>query len=225
MLVYLDIAVEEAKEIVKERLKGKIMPAYLDIAARDLTSYKKGDIVGIAIKGKEGSQDPSGAFITLIISDATREQAYRFIRDWKIDFSHTLVSQNAFGWQFLIEVDPVYISASGIGRASIKSKMRSHIDYAPSNSPWNGCLVALFTANSMTVNVPKNGTYQTAKGLDNIDYLAVLKSEFRDIFRKQLLPRRYHFSEADVDQVIAAGGTITLTKVQVLNKVFDKLES
>ena len=200
------------------------MPAYLDIAARDLTSYKKGDIVGIAIKGKEGSQGPSGAFITLIISDATREQAYRYIRDWKIDFSHTLVSQNAFGWQFLIEVDPVYVSASGIGRAVIKDKMRNHIDNASIDSPWHGCLVALFTSDSMTVTVYKNGTYQTAKGLDNIDYLATLKADFRDIFRKQWLPRRYHFSESDVDQVIAAGGTITLTKVQVLNKVLDKLD-
>ena len=39
------------------------MPAYLDIAARDLTSYKKGDIVGIAIEGKQCSISPSNAFI------------------------------------------------------------------------------------------------------------------------------------------------------------------
>jgi len=39
------------------------MPAYLDIAARDLTSYKKGDVVSVAIEGKECSVDPSGAFI------------------------------------------------------------------------------------------------------------------------------------------------------------------
>lgn len=201
------------------------MPAYLDIATRDLDTFKKGDIVSISIKGKGGSIDPTGAFITLIISDATREQAYRYIRDWKIDFSHTLVSQNAFGWQFLIEVDPVWISASGIGRASVKDKMRSHIDNARAGSPWQGCMVALFSVNSMTVNVPKNGTYQTTKGLDNIDYLGALKSDFRDIFRSQLMPRRYYFSEADVDQVVAAGGTITLTKVQVLSKVLDKLET
>ena len=35
---------------------------------------------------------------------------------------------------------------------------------------------------------------------------------------------RYHFSDTDVDQVIAMGGTITLTKSQVLNKMIDKLE-
>jgi len=197
------------------------MPAYLDIAARDLTSYKKGDIVAIAIEGKQCSVDPSGAFVGLTISDASRDQVHHYVNDWKIDFKHTLNGQNAFGWQYIIEVDPIYISVSEVGKAELKSKMQDHIN----NSPyWEGSEVVAFTTISMTVNIPKNGPYQTAHGLDNIDYLKLLKSDFSDIFKARLNIRRYHFSEADVDQVIAGGGAITLTKAQALSKIIDRLE-
>jgi len=40
------------------------MPAYLDVAAKDLTSYKKGDIVGIAIEGKACSQSTTGNLVS-----------------------------------------------------------------------------------------------------------------------------------------------------------------
>lgn len=39
------------------------MTAYLDIAARDLTTYRKGDIVSLSIEGKQCSVSPSNAFI------------------------------------------------------------------------------------------------------------------------------------------------------------------
>jgi len=198
------------------------MPAYLDIAARDLTSYKKGDIVAVAIEGKQCSIDPSGALIGLTISDATREQVHHYIHDWKVDFLHTLNSQNAFGWQYIIEVDPIYISASDIGKAELKDKMQDHVNGG--SQYWEGCQAVGFTSNSMTVNIPKDGPYQTAHGLDNIDFLKLLKSDFSDIFRTRLNVRRYHFSEADVDQVIADGGAITLTRAQALNRIIDRLE-
>ncbi len=196
------------------------MPTYLDIAARDLTTYKKGDVVGISIEGKQCSVDPSGAFIGLIISDATREEVHHYIHDWQIDFEHTLISENASGWRYKIKVDPVYISASNIGKAELKTGMQNHITSA---EYWAGSSVFSFTTSSMTVDIPKNGTYQTTKGLSDVDYLKLLKADFRDIFKVRLNASRYHFSDADVDQVIADGGSITLTKAQTLNKVIDKL--
>lgn len=197
------------------------MPAYIDIAARDLTSYKKGDIVGIAIEGKECSQDPTGAFICLVISDATREEVHHYINDWSIDFRHVFINENDLGWIYRIEVDPIYISASDVGKQEMKAEMVSLIE---NGEYWQGSSVFKIKVDYMTVDIPKNGVYQTASGLSDFDYLKLLKSNFRDVFRARLNISRYHFSEADVDTVIADGGTITLTKLQAMNKVLDRLE-
>ncbi len=89
---------------------------------------------------------------------------------------------------------------------------------------WEGCNVVSFTASSMTVDIPKNGVYQTANGLSDLDYLKLLKSDFSDIFMTVLNVRRYYFLEADVDTAISQGGQITLTKAQALNKVQDRLD-
>ena len=197
------------------------MPAYIDIAARDLTSYKKGDIVGIAIEGKECSQDPSGAFICLIISDATREEVHHYINDWMIDFRHVFVNENADGWRYRIEVDPIYISASDVGKQEIKAEM---VNLVETGEYWEGSSVFKIKNDYMTVDIPKNGVYQTSSGLSDFDYLSLLKKDFSDVFSQRLNISRYHFSDADVDTVIADGETITLTKLQALNRVLDKLE-
>jgi len=39
------------------------MPAYLDIVASDFKTWKKGDIAGIAVEGKECSVDPRGKLV------------------------------------------------------------------------------------------------------------------------------------------------------------------
>ena len=196
------------------------MPAFLDIAAMDLKSYDKGDIISIA--PDMCSQDPSGRMVGVEITDTTVEESLRYVHDWQVDFEHTLVGQNAFGWQYTISVDPIYISASDVGRGELKDKMITHIEN--SSNYWEGSAVVSFTSNSMTVNIPKDGPYQTAHGLDNIDYLKLLKSDFSDIFKTRLKASRYHVSESDVDTIIAAGGFMQITKAQALNKVIDKLE-
>lgn len=97
-------------------------------------------------------------------------------------------------------------------------------DHVENSEYWDGSQVVSFTSSSMTVDVPKNGIYQMASGLNNLDYLKLLKSNFRDVFRTQLNVSRYHFSESDVDAVIAAGGTVTRTKQQAITHMLDKLE-
>ena len=39
------------------------MPAYLDIAALDFKTWEKGDIIGIAVEGKECSVSSTGRFV------------------------------------------------------------------------------------------------------------------------------------------------------------------
>ena len=193
------------------------MPAFIDIAARDLKSYNKGDIIGIAGR----CSTPTDKIVGVEITDATINQSLHYVYGWYIDFSHTLVNQNENGWRFEIEVDPAYISASDVGKDELKAGMQDHVE---SNEYWEGSSVVSFTSNSMVVDIPKDGIYQTANELSNLDYLKLLKSNFSDVFKIRLFPSRYHASAAQVDQIIAAGGFIQITKEQALNKIIDKLE-
>jgi len=157
----------------------------------------------------------------LIISDASREEVHHYISDWTIDFRHVYVGENDDGWRYRIEVDPVYISASKVGKQEMKAEMVSLIE---NGEYWEGSSVFKIKVDYMTVDIPKNGVYQTASGLSDFDYLKLLKSDFSDVFRQRLNISRCHFSDEDVDTVIADGGTITLTKLQALNRVLDRLE-
>jgi len=196
------------------------MPVSFTIAKVDVSPHVKGDIVSIVPRIRD--MWDHDLFIGVVVPDATREEARHFIHSWKVDFKHTLNSENAFGWQYTIEVDPVYISASEIGKSELKDRMQDHVNNT--SKYWEGSQVVSFSPNSMTVNIPKNGPYQTAKELSNLDYLKLLKSDFSDIFKTVINVRRYHFSEADVDQVVALGNVVTLTKAQVLNKILDRLD-
>ena len=157
----------------------------------------------------------------MTISDATHAEAQHYIEGWVIDFSHTIENQNANFWWITIEVDPAYIDASETSRAELKAGMQDHVT---TTEYWEGTSVVSFTSSSMTVKIPKNGVYQTAEGLSNLDYLKLLKSDFSDVFKTFLKIRRYHFSGAGVDTVIAQGGSITITKAQALNNIIDRLD-
>lgn len=195
------------------------MPAFLDIAAKDFKSQSKGDI--LTISGVACSEDPSGRMVGIEITDTTVTKALHYVYDWKVDFSHTLVNQNAQGWRFRVEVDPAYISMSEVGKGELKSGMQDHVE---TSEYWEGSQVVSFTSDSMTVDIPKNGVYQTASGLSDIDYLKLLKSDFSDIFKVRLKASRYHVSESDVDIIIIAGGFMQITEEQALNQILDKLD-
>ena len=197
------------------------MPAYLDIAALDFKDWKKGDIVGLAIEGKQCSVDPTGRLVCVVITDANREEVQQYTEEWNMYFRHVYVSENDLGWRYRIEVDPVYISASGLGKDEVKDAMVYLIE---NDEYWEGSSVFKIRTDYMTVDIPKNGPYQTASGLSDLDYLKLLKSNFSDVFRTTLNISRYHFSEADVDLAIANGGRVEITKLQALNRALDKLE-
>jgi len=56
------------------------------------------------------------------------------------------------------------------------------------------------------------------------DVLNRFKQEVKERISWTVYRRRYYFLEADVDTAIAAGGIITLTQAQLMNKLNDKLD-
>jgi len=205
------------------------MPARLVIAARPfirdgVTTYQKGDIVSIVPDGGAfGAKEVPPDFVRLEISDITTAQAQQYVDGWTIDFKHTLVTQNAAGWRFRLEVDDIYVDTSQRSKVMIRQQMIDHIDGAR-GGPWQGSTTVNFTPTLLVVDIPKNGIYQTANSLNNIQYLQALKSDFSDIFRESLAIRRHHFLVADVDVAYALpNGQVTLTAAQALTKIVDKL--
>lgn len=206
------------------------MPARLVIAARQFVrngveTYAKGDIVSMATQGGVfGTKEVPPDFVRLEVSDANNAEVEQFLFNWSVDFSHTLVTQNASGWRFRLEVGPQYLDASNRSKAVIKGAMLRHINDANATSPWKGCLVDSFTQTEIVVDIPKGGVYQTAQSLTESQYLLALKSDFSDIFRESFRVRRYYFMIADVDFALTQlNGQVTLTKVQALAKIVDKL--
>ena len=205
------------------------MPARLVIAARPfirngVTQYQKGDIVSIVPDGGEfGTKEVPPDFVRLEISDATTAQAQQYIEQWTVDFKHTLVTQNAAGWRYRIEVDDIYVDTSQRSKVMIRQNMIDHIDGAI-GGPWQGAVTVSFTPTELVVDIPKNGVYQTANALTDTNYLLALKLDFSDIFRESLALRRYYFTKADVDLAYGLpNGQVTLTTAQALTKIVDKL--
>lgn len=197
------------------------MSAKFDVAKINLRSFSKGEIVSIAPEGMDCSDDTVN-FICVEITNVTREEAHDYVNEWKIDFDYNQLSQNAQRWIYEVTVDPVYISATETGKAQIKQEMRDHIESG--SEYWEGCTVLDFTAESITVRIPKNGVYQTAEGLSDVEYLRILKLDFSDIFKTVFAIRRYYFTEAYVDQVVAAGNYVAITKSESLSIIQDRLD-
>lgn len=184
--------------------------AELLIAAVDLRTQKKGEVIDTkpsivdGVPWVWGNKEGLPNFIQLSIPDATREQVYNFLEEWTIKFQHEILNENAAGWRIKISVDSAVISASGVGKNVIKQKMRTYLE-----DKW-GFVIQGFTAESVTFDVPKPND------------LARLKKEFADAFNTRFDSRRYYFSALDVDNAVAAGGQMTLTKQQALNTIVDK---
>lgn len=149
-------------------------------------------------------------FVTLVISDADRSQVAHFMDNWRIKFLHSIVNENAAGFRVRIEVHPGVVASSGRGRAKIKAVMQAWV------AARDGSIFA-FSADGMTVDLPKPQY--------DIVGLVALKSEFEDDFGDELESAvMYYFTEAEVDSVIAAGGSVTRTKAQVLALIKAKLD-
>ena len=198
------------------------MTARLKIASQDLRSRPKGAFISIIPGDVPFGPNTEPNFIQVTVTGVTREQAHKYVDSWEIDFSHTLVNENATDWRYRVEVDPIYISASSVGNAELKSQMQLRVTRP--GTPWEGCQVVNFSPSSMMVDIPKNGVWQTAKGLLDVFYLSALKRDFSDHFRTVFRIDRYYFAEADVDTFIAAGRAVTLTKAEALSMIIDRLD-
>lgn len=152
-----------------------------------------------------GSAEGLPDFIHLILTDCEASQVESFLDGWDIKYDFTIVNENELGYRLRAEVDPIYISASDMGKNEIKTEMQ---DWATNL----GFSVVNFTSSSMTVDVPK-----PANTLQ-------LKIDFNDAFSSVLDIRRYYFSSSDVDGVVSSGGEMTLTRTQALNNIVDKLD-
>lgn len=203
------------------------MPAKLSVAGVDMKGrYTKGDIISVLPEGGDwGNRQVPPNWVRLEITDATTAQAQQYLEGWSIDFVFTLVNQNASGWRYRVEVDPAVISASGVGKNDLKSEMQSLITYAEPDSLWDGCSTVNFKSDGWTVDIPKNGPYQTATGDTDEEYRQELKADVQDKFTAAVALRRYRFADADVDYALGQpNGYVAITKAQALNKIIDKLE-
>ena len=180
---------------------------YLLIAARDIPSSesKKGHIIDVRKRDVLGSKEILPNFIQVAVSDATKEQVDHFLSAWHIKYTHKIIAKNANGYRIKVEVDPIYISASGTRRAALKDSMQSWVESY-------GGVVQNYTSESMTFDITKGQT------------LAELKRAFDDIFEDMLDIKRYYFKSAAVNAVVNNGGFMEVTRSQVLSYIQDKLE-
>lgn len=182
------------------------MTVELLISASNLNSKKIGEVVSIRPEGHIwGGMEQPPNYVHLTITGVTVEQAQEYSERWNIKFKHTVLQENALGYRVLVTVDPAYISASNLGQGELKTRMRDWVE-----NVYSGVVVD-FSPTGMTVDLPKP-----------VD-LTEVKKNFADIFDTTLDPRRYKFSEADVNTALAGDGAITFTKAQALARVVDKL--
>ncbi len=199
------------------------MTAKLVISAIADVTYARGDVIGLVPEGEDygGSEVPPN-FVRATITNVTNTEAQAYLFNWEIDFIFTLVNQNALGWRYRVEVDPIYISASGVGQAELKTEMQTYIE---TTEEWEGASIVSFTTTSMTVDIPKNGVYQTANGLTDNEYLKLLRDHFSDVFKQILNIRRYYFNAAFVDAaLLLTDGEWTGLKSEALASLVDRLD-
>lgn len=199
------------------------MPCTLLVKATDgdgTGSKGKGDVVTVkdepwAWGAKEGLPD----FIRVTISDATAAQVANFLDAWPTDYQFSIVNQNASGWRFRVEVDPAYISATGVGRDVLKSEMTAWVTEPYEGGRGAGGTVVSFAVDSMTCDIPKTGLGSA----EDLVKRAELKARFSDRFATLFQPARYHFAASDVDTVVASGGLQTLSRAQAQAVIVDRL--
>ena len=155
-----------------------------------------------------------------MITDATREAAHHYVNKWRIKYKFNLKNYNEDGWRYEVIVDPAVISATQVGKDQLKEEMT---EYIAEDRRWVGASVHEFTANSMTVDIPRGGAYQVMKQLSDVDYLKELQEDFKRNFRNTLAIRRYYVDPADVDTIAGLGNYIEITTTQALNQIKDRL--
>jgi len=180
--------------------------ARLLVSNNNLNTQQIGEVVDTKPFGNEwGGREGLPNYVHIDITDSTREQdSAFFLEQWEIEYKIEIQVDNPQLTRYLIEVAAVSISASGVGKDQLKSGMQQWAE-----NQYGGTVLA-FTPETFTVTVPKP--------FDHDKFV----SDFADIWNVIFDIRRYHFSQSDVDDAIAAGGLISYTFADATTRIIDK---
>jgi len=148
-----------------------------------------------------GNREGPPGYVIARVTGATKAQVENFLEKTRnvFNYSHT----TALGvHQVTVSTTVPVISLGG----GFKLKAKEYLE-----DVWGATFVSW---------TPPNGP-AVFEVSDNIN-LQEMKDDVLDKMEEKLGPR-YHFSSADVDTAIAAGGLIQLTKAQALNRIVDRI--
>ena len=197
------------------------MPCELLIRATSSTVRFKGDpqevrddslLVTRPWGGREGPPE----FVILHVTDATAAQIQTYMDVVVNQFTYTIQAQNENGWRILIEINPKITETWGLDKG-FRDDVRDYMV-----ATWDGQVFDYDNVGHAwaIMDFPKPLIYIP----DNVEMtLQDMKNDFIDKFEDSVFRRRYHFSEADVDQVLGFGGKVDQTLAQVAAKVIDRL--
>jgi len=162
--------------------------------------------------GREGPPE----FVILHVTDATAAQIQTYMDAVVNQFTYTIQAQNENGWRILIEINPKITETWGLDKG-FRDDVRDYMV-----ATWDGQVFDYDNVGHAwaIMDFPKPLIYIP----DNVEMtLQDMKNDFIDKFEDSVFRRRYHFSEADVDQVLGLGGKVDQTLAQVAAKVIDRL--
>lgn len=174
------------------------------IAATDLPPFLKGDIVVAKQSpaiwgGKEGLPD----FIRLTISDRDLVDIEPYLDDFQNILQNDPPQVIDGRRHVRIFVDPGVVGKFDDAKV-FKQEFRDYIvaEYS--------AVLESSAATEAVFSFPLEVS------------LADVRDDITDKFDERLLERRWHFSEASVDQVVGLGGTVTRTFAQVASVILDR---
>lgn len=192
-------------------------------------------LLSASVVGTDGTVDGARYAISANLPGALNEYGITKsqVQNWMDKWNATFVGATTNEVRFDITIADIYTSegfwgidpiAGGItfNETDYTRATGEHIvDIDISGSSW--------TMNQVRNNIQRSGTTINSEGINTFN-VTFMRDDVRSYFidtGKQLLHkinkrRRYAFSEADVDTVIASGGEVTLTTGQLATKLIDK---
>ena len=181
--------------------------ARLLVSNNNLNTQQIGEVVDTKDDGHVwGGREGLPNYVHIDITDATRDQVVYLTAEWKIKYVLNIQVNNPQRIRYQIEVAAASISASGVGRAQLKTEMQQWAE-----SQYNATVLA-FTPETFTIDVPKP--------FDPVQF----EKDFADIWKVVFDIRQYHFSQTDVTAAVTAGGTISFTLAEMLARIVNKLD-
>ena len=183
------------------------MGVELLIVAAPKDPYIIGEPVVIKEQPAEwGLKEGPPNWVRLVIPDATVEQVQGFLSPLRSVFEYDVQVQNSNGARIEISINPKIVEIFGADKG-----MRQELwEYLRDN--WSATIHQSNPPFSYTLDFAVPGIS-----------LQELKEDFEDEAADSLAPHRFHFSAADVQTAINAGGFITLTRAQAADRIIDRL--